>query len=158
MPKAVFFLLLFSLFFACSDDDSMVTETAEENVIEETTIEDAILQLVNSHRASIGKSALSVNSLAKELAKDHTLYMIDQGAISHDGFGERADQLFAQENASNVGENVAAGYPTAQSVMNAWLNSSGHRQNIEGNFTHIGISAIKNGSGTYYYTQLFLRK
>ena len=62
------------------------------------------------------------------------------------------------ENAVATGENVAAGQTSATAVMNAWLNSSSHKENIEGNFTHIGIAAIQNSNGTYYYTQLFFRK
>ena len=54
-------------------------------------------------------------------------------------------------------KNVASGYPTAKSFINNWLNSSGHKANIEGDFTHIGIAAIKDSHGRYYYTQLFYR-
>jgi len=59
--------------------------------------------------------------------------------------------------ASGFAENVAAGQPTAQSVMTAWLNSSGHKANIEGNYTHIGIGVAKDQNGSKYYTQIFYR-
>ena len=84
--------------------------------------------------------------------------MIGRSQISHDGFANRSDELGELENAVATGENVAAGQTSATAVMNAWLNSSSHKENIEGNFTHIGIAAIQNSNGTYYYTQLFLRK
>ena len=42
--------------------------------------------------------------------------------------------------------------------MTAWLNSPGHRKNIEGDFTHIGIGVVKNDAGVYYFTQIFLKK
>ena len=60
-------------------------------------------------------------------------------------------------NAKAAGENVAFGYATGETVMEGWLNSPGHKANIEGNFTHIGIAAIKDENGRYYYTQLFFR-
>jgi uncharacterized protein YkwD len=41
--------------------------------------------------------------------------------------------------------------------MTGWLNSSGHKANIEGNFAHISIATIKDSQGRYYYTQLFYR-
>ncbi|MFD2725703.1 CAP domain-containing protein [Hyunsoonleella rubra] len=140
---------------SCSKDD-----ISEENIeLSETlSMADEILQLVNAHRASIGKNALSFNTLANDLAYEHTLYMIDQRDISHDDFDERSDRLFDEESASRTGENVAYGQRSAQAVMDAWLNSAGHRRNIEGEFTHIGIAVIKNGNETYYFTQLFFKK
>ena len=138
---------------SCSKDDS--SEVIEE--LEALTVEKEILKLVNAHRENIGKDALSTNDLANKLAKEHTIFMIGKGKISHDNFDDRADRLFDEENANSVGENVAAKQKSAKDVMDAWINSKGHRENIEGNFTHIGISAIKNNSGKYYYTQLFLR-
>jgi uncharacterized protein YkwD len=84
--------------------------------------------------------------------------MIDQEEISHDKFDERSKTLIKDENASRTGENVAYGQRSAKAVMKAWLNSSGHRKNIEGDFTHVGIAVIKTKSGIFYYTQLFLKK
>ena len=139
---------------SCSKDDSL--QDIEEQ--EALSIADEILQLVNIHRASIGKEALAMNTLATELAEEHTHYMIAQKDISHDSFDERSNRLFTEENASGTGENVAYGQQSAQAVMEAWINSSGHRANIEGNFTHIGIAVIKNSSGVYYFTQIFLKK
>lgn len=142
---------------SCSDDDASVNENGISN--EETkTIESEIFQLVNNHRASISKPSLEANVLANNLAKEHTLYMINKGDISHDNSDLRGQRLFSEEQASRVGENVAYRYKTAQEVMEAWLNSSGHKKNIEGDYTHIGISAIKSEAGAYYYTQLFLKK
>ncbi|MFD1161200.1 CAP domain-containing protein [Hwangdonia seohaensis] len=152
-----FVLLCFAVLactVSCSKDDS-----AEANErLEALTIEENIFQLVNSHRADIGKEPLAINYLARELAEEHTRYMITQSDISHDHFDDRANRLFDEENAKRAGENVAAKQRSAKDVMEAWLNSSGHRENIEGDFTHIGISAVKNDVGQYYYTQLFLKQ
>ena len=139
---------------SCSKDDSL-KEIEEQEAL---SIAEDILQLVNTHRTSIGKQVLGSNNLATKLAKEHTLFMIGQNEISHENFDDRADRLFDEESAKNVGENVAAGQRSAQDVMTAWLNSNGHRKNIEGDFTHVGISALKNNTGAYYYTQLFLKK
>ncbi|WP_136482186.1 CAP domain-containing protein [Cognatitamlana onchidii] len=147
---------------SCSNDevDIPVDDDSSEDIInvEASAIETEILQLVNNHRSSIGKSKLEINNLAAVLAKEHTLYMINKGDISHDNFDERGDRLISEEQAIKVGENVAFKYRTAKEVMEAWLNSPGHKANIEANFTHIGISAIKDNSGFFYYTQVFFRK
>ena len=143
--------------WSCSTDDGETL--AEENIeIEETlTISESILKLVNDHRQSIGKLALTRNSTADDLAADHTNYMIAQKRISHDNFSDRFQSLQQYVNARAAGENVAYGYPDAETVMEGWLNSPGHKTNIEGDFTHIGIAAIKNSQGVYYYAQLFYR-
>ncbi|MDO5969359.1 CAP domain-containing protein [Flavivirga aquimarina] len=145
----VFFTIL-TCNIGCSKDNS------DTDIEEEITT--TILQLVNEHRLGIGKQVLEVSTLAEDLAKEHNIFMISQGDISHDNFDYRADRLFDEENAKGVGENVAAKQKSAQDVMTDWLESKGHRENIEGDFTHIGISAIKNENGHYYYTQLFLKK
>lgn len=141
---------------SCSKDDKPTAEIIEK--AEALSIADEILQILNEHRLSIAKNTLNTNDLATDLAIDHTEYMIDQNDISHDDFDERSDQLITDENASRTGENVAYGQRSAEAVMQAWLNSPGHRKNIEGDFTHIGIAVIKNPNGTYYFTQLFLKK
>lgn len=140
---------------SCSKDD--VSEDTIEK-LESYSIAKEILQLVNIHRASIGKEPLEMNTLATDLANEHTVYMIGQNDINHDDFDKRSDRLFDEENASRTGENVAYGQRSAEDVIKAWLNSTEHRKNIEGDFTHIGIGVIKNNAGIYYFTQLFFKK
>lgn len=155
--KAWFILLCFTVLtctVSCSKDDSPEDIEKQEALL----ISEEILQLVNIHRASISKEPLAINNLATQLAEEHTYYMVTQNDISHDNFNERSDRLFDEENATRTGENVAYGQQSAKDVMEAWLNSSGHRANIEGDFTHIGIGVVKNESGIYYFTQIFLKK
>ena len=84
--------------------------------------------------------------------------MVDQNEISHDNSDKRGLRLINEEQANKVGENVAYKYKNAEEVMEAWLNSSGHKKNIEADYTHIGIGAVKNDVGIYYFTQVFFRK
>ncbi|MFD2564515.1 CAP domain-containing protein [Aquimarina rubra] len=140
-----------------SEDDTVVTDGETTELINETNISDAILVLVNQHRQSLGLSPLSKNGTAEQLAIDHTKYMISVNQINHDHLNQRGNVLSDQENATGTAENVARFYTDAQSVVEGWLNSSGHRENIEGNYMYTGISAIKDQNGRYYYTQLFYR-
>ncbi|MBQ0736387.1 CAP domain-containing protein [Aquimarina celericrescens] len=137
--------------FSCSEDDSNIDTTNEITVVDE------ILNLVNEHRQSQSLSILAKSATAEELAIDHSKYMISQGRISHDNRDAKFQTLQEKENARSFGENVASGQNSAQSVMTGWLNSSGHRANIEGNYTHIGIAAVKDENGRFYYTQIFYR-
>ena len=122
-----------------------------------TAYDDEILQLVNNHRLSIGKPALSKNQVIWEQANGHSRNMVS-GAVpfGHDGFDARAAAIRAAlGSGGSAAENVAMGYGSAAAVVNAWLGSAGHRANIEGSATRTGISAVKSSGGVWYYTQIF---
>jgi len=51
-----------------------------------------------------------------------------------------------------IGENVAAGYTSAQSVVDGWMTSDGHCANImNGYFEEVGVGYVYDGSSTYGY-------
>jgi len=150
---AVCILLLNS----CSNEEENTINETLQDTPNEISITDEILRLVNVHRESLGLSALEKNQTAEQMSIDHTNYMISIADINHDNFGERSSVLREQENATAAAENVANFYPDAASVVNGWLESTGHRENIEGNYTYTGIAAIKDSNGRYYYTQIFFR-
>jgi hypothetical protein len=57
---------------------------------------------------------------------------------------------------AGAGENIAYGYQTPDAVMNAWMNSAGHRANIlNGSYRAIGIGVAASASGLLYWTQDF---
>ncbi|PKV49775.1 uncharacterized protein YkwD [Aquimarina sp. MAR_2010_214] len=155
--KCCAFILLCTVLSCTKDDDNPSTETPGTETPNEISITDEILKLVNEYRQNKGLAALTKNTTAEQLAADHTRYMISKGVINHDNFDAKFKTLQEKENATGMAENVANFYPDAQSVVTGWINSDGHRKNIEGNYTHTGIAAIKDESGRYYYTQIFYR-
>ena len=73
---------------------------------------------------------------------------------SQDGRGptERAAE---QGYEGGVGENIAAGYPDAESVMEGWMNSEGHRANILNcDYDVLGVG-VADRDGTLYWVQNF---
>jgi uncharacterized protein YkwD len=55
-----------------------------------------------------------------------------------------------------AGENIAEGFPSAQAVVAAWLNSAGHRANIEnGNYSAAAMAAARGSDGAVYWCQDF---
>jgi uncharacterized protein YkwD len=57
-----------------------------------------------------------------------------------------------------AGENIAYGQRTPEEVMNAWMNSSGHRANIlNPSYNQIGVGVAKSANGTFYWTQEFIK-
>ena len=122
-----------------------------------TAYDDEILTLINDHRRSIGKPALAKNQVMWEQANGHSRNMASgRVPFGHDGFDARIATIRAAlGSGGSAGENVAMGYNSAAAVVNAWLGSTGHRTNIEGNSTRTGISAVQTSTGTWYYTQIF---
>jgi len=122
-----------------------------------TAYDDQILALVNDHRRSIGKPALAMNQVIWTQANGHSRNMASGSVpFGHDGFDARVAAIRAAlGSGGSAAENVAMGYTSAASVVNAWLGSAGHRANIEGNSTRTGVSAVQSSGGVWYYTQLF---
>lgn len=153
--------LIALLSFSCS------TDSIEEDKIEAITstyvpqtkvIEIEILELINDHRISLGLNVLNNMSTIKAEAFGHTDYMVVNNVVSHDNFYQRKQNLVKKVGATRVGENVAYAYSSAESVVNAWLNSAGHKEVIEGDYTDFDIAAEKNAEGKWYYTNIFVKK
>ena len=147
-----FFTLLIIVFTSCQKD-----ETTKNTV--QSDFDKEIFNLINDHRASIGLDKLIFSETIWEEAHNHSQNMADETTeFGHDGFSERVDRIIQEIGGNSSAENVAMGYQTANDVVNGWLNSAGHKRNIEGNYTHSAVSAVKNNSGLYYYTQIFINK
>ncbi|PHN98792.1 hypothetical protein CSC81_04570 [Tenacibaculum discolor] len=126
--------------------------------VSEKPIEADILDLINSYRVDNGFSSLNKLQTIKSQTSNHTNYMIEKDEVSHDFFYQRKEYLAENADAVKVGENVAYGYSTAEAVVNAWIKSNGHRENIEGDYTHFEITAEKSANGKWYYTNIFVKK
>ena len=153
--------LMALLSFSCSTEnfpDETIDAVTLANAPAAKAIEIEILELINQYRISEGLNALGSIDVIKGQAYSHTGYMIEVNDVNHDYFHSRKAYLEANANAISVSENVAYGFTNAQSVVNAWLNSSGHKQNIEGDFTHFEISAEKDENNKWYFTNIFIKK
>lgn len=120
-----------------------------------------VLDLVNSERTSRGLQPLKFNSELSKVATLKSQDMIDNNYFDHTSptYGSPFDMMkkFGISYTS-AGENIAMGQKTPQEVMNAWMNSDGHRKNIlNPNFTELGVGIASNGS-SLYWTQMFIGK
>lgn len=122
-----------------------------------STIEVELFDMINTYRMSIGLNEMVFESTTYYYAGLHTDYMIADGNISHDRFSERAENISNRTGALFVAENVARNYDTLENTFDAWLDSPGHRKNIEGDFTHSALSIKSNSKGDLYFTQIFYR-
>lgn len=117
------------------------------------------MDLINDHRQSIGLRALIHDPGMEKIAQTHSQNMASGAvAFGHDGFSARCTQSRAVLGGGNLcAENVAYGQKTPQAAFTAWMNSSGHKKNIEqSRATHTGFGYAKNANGTVYWTQIFL--
>lgn len=117
-----------------------------------------VVRLVNIERQKAGLAPLKASSQLSNVARMKSKDMADNNYFSHTSptYGSPFDMM-KQFGISyrTAGENIAKGYLSPASVMNGWMNSSGHRANIlNGSFGTIGVGAYKVGN-TIYWTQMF---
>lgn len=124
-------------------------------------IEHQVIQLVNQEREKNGLNPLRPNWQLSRVARHKSQDMRDKHYFSHTSptYGGPFDMIKAYNiSYSYAGENIAMGQTTAWQVMQGWMNSSGHRQNIlNPNFTEIGVGYAEGGTGKYYWTQMFIK-
>ncbi|WP_338931368.1 sigma-70 family RNA polymerase sigma factor [Streptomyces netropsis] len=117
-----------------------------------------VVNLVNEERAKVGCSALTINPQLTTAAQRHSDDMAARDYMDHtnpDGQGPGERITAAGYRWSTYGENVAAGQSGPAAVMNSWMNSSGHRQNILNcSFKEIGVG-VASDSGGPKWTQVF---
>ncbi len=151
-------ILLFSSISCTSDsiaEEDALLGTEKTNY---TPLELRVLDLINAHRVTIGLTNLEkLNNISGEAAL-HNDHMISYKEACHDFFFERKQKLQQVTGAIDVVENVAFAFSSADAVVAAWIRSGKHKEAIEGNYTHFGISAKKNEEGKYYFTNIFIKK
>jgi uncharacterized protein YkwD len=97
---------------------------------------------------------LQWNNLVEQAAAGHSEYMKSSESFSHTGANGSSvgDRLTATGYTwQTVGENIAAGYPDAASVVQGWLTSAGHCRNmLNANFTQLGVALVDGDAGSAY--------
>jgi uncharacterized protein YkwD len=123
-----------------------------------------IFDLINAQRTSRGLRPLVYNTQLDQMAKIQATNMAHFQKMAHVLPDAQLPTL--KDRAQYVGyyygqiaENVALGYPSAESVVEGWMNSSGHRRNIlDSGEIETGIAIARSRSGGIYYAQVFGRR
>ncbi|MFN8273968.1 MAG: CAP domain-containing protein [Flavobacteriaceae bacterium] len=154
--------LMFTMISCSSNDTEDSTSVAKPQLVQDfsyNTDELQLADLINQYRVSMGLNPLELINHVSYKSEEHTQYMIAKKSVNHDLFAERSENIIEVLGAVKVNENVAYNFMTSASALNAWLNSPGHKANIEGNFTHFGISIkVDPDTGKKYYTNIFIKK
>ncbi|AEV69732.1 SafA/ExsA family spore coat assembly protein [Acetivibrio clariflavus] len=131
------------------------------NLDDVKALENEVIRLVNVERAKAGLPQLTQNWQLSRVARYKSQDMIDKGYFAHNsptyGSPFKMMESFGIRY-SAAGENIAMGQQSPSQVMNAWMNSPGHRNNIlSPSFTQIGVGLAKDKNGRMYWTQMFIK-
>ncbi len=129
------------------------------NIDDIKAIENEVIALTNKERAKHGLPPLKQNWELSRVARYKSQDMSDKNYFSHTSptYGSPFEMIksFGISYSASA-ENIAQGQRTAAEVVNAWMNSSGHRANIlNGTYTEIGVGFYREGN---YWTQMFIKK
>ncbi|MBZ2174607.1 hypothetical protein K8M07_05030 [Schnuerera sp. xch1] len=130
-------------------------QTPDDNT---SSVEKEVVRLVNIEREKAGLAPLTHSAELSKVARAKSQDMADKNYFSHNSptYGDP----FAMMKEFGIdygyaGENIAKGQKSAESVVEGWMNSTGHRENIlNPNFNKIGVGYVES-NGTTYWTQMF---
>jgi uncharacterized protein YkwD len=124
---------------------------------ERTAIETEVISLTNAQRTKHGCAALRPDDRLRDAARKHSDDMKARGYFDHvtpDGVDPWA-RAKVEGYTQPSGENIARGQPDAKAVVDAWMNSAGHRANILNcDSKAIGVGVTLGGNGPHW-TQMF---
>lgn len=106
---------------------------------------DTIYSLVNQARAAAGLRGLLRNASMDAVAAAWANQMGADGTLAHNP--DFSAQIPGGWN--RAGENIAEGHPTPQAMFDGWMRSAGHRANILGDYTDIGIAFVSVNGRTW---------
>lgn len=150
LPKALLLCGLLAAAPSCDGGDPLGPEAELPAEVQD------FVSLMNAHRADVGCGPLTWNAPVAEVAEAHSQDMVDRDFFAHTNPDGRSPFQRLQDAGityAAAAENIAYGYPTGAVVLDAWLDSPGHRANIENcNLTEHGVGLV----GTHW-THLFIR-
>ncbi|WP_353618685.1 CAP domain-containing protein [Bacillus sp. ISL-37] len=124
-----------------------------------SAFESRVIDLTNEQRRKNGLPNLQPDTALSNVAQEKSNDMQAKNYFSHTSptYGSPFDMMRDFGVSYNTaGENIAMGQRSAEEVVNAWMNSEGHRKNIlSPNYTHIGVGHTSQGN---YWTQMFIGK
>lgn len=138
---------LYTFVFAWPRSEFYARQTAE--LADGAAVRQAMLARVNAERAKEGVPPLVSDPRLDLAAQKHAEDMLARIYYSHESPEGTMPRQRVQATGfvgDAVGENIAAGHFSVDTVMNAWLHSSGHRRNIlEPRFSHFGVGLAVGG-------------
>lgn len=109
--------------------------------------ENKIVELVNTKRADINLPALKINTQLNEAAKNKALDMFKDQYWAHNSPSGKTPWTFiraAKYKYRYAGENLAKGFESESSLVEGWMNSTSHRENmLSKKYNEVGIADVE---------------
>jgi uncharacterized protein YkwD len=161
--RSLFLWLLLHALFLSGVPHSAAAGMPEHPNASVVTLESRTYRLVNDHRRAIGLPPLVHDARIAAVARRHSRNMAEgRVPAGHDGFETRRRAISKKIPLRGIAENVGVNdYPrtdTVRAAVSGWLESRGHRENIEGRYDLTGVGIARDARGAYYYTQIFVRR
>lgn len=151
-PARILGIALVPLMFCCATAAAAPPAHAADSA---RNLAAELIARTNAVREEAGCAAVKADERLRSIAQEHASDMARHGYLEHkDRDGTSSSERIGSAGYGNVsGENLAYGYATAAAVMDVWMRSPGHRENIENcAFTHIGAGYAPDG---HYWVQDF---
>ena len=127
-----------------------------------TVLPSVVIDLTNDERQLTDVQPLSRNPILDEAARQKAEHMAEKGYFAHYSPGGVSPWHWFREvgyQFAYAGENLAVHFTDSRAVVQAWMDSPSHRENIENeNFTEIGVGTARgqyNGFDTIFVVQMF---
>jgi uncharacterized protein YkwD len=152
IPLAILAITLFALLYSKRKPSVKVQPTLIIDHYQWGVFDIAIVNLINEYRLANGSGAVNIDSLLLDLSFGHSEYMANVNRLSHDNFENR--EAFMHPHL--IGEVVAYGHKTPESVVAGWKRSEKHNACLlKPNFTKVGVSHSFGKDGKRYVTAIF---
>ena len=119
-------------------------EVEAEEGLHNTTFSQAVLELVNGHRINAGLEPLALSDDLNDsaaLRAQEIVEVFDHTRLDGSSFDTAISGSYRM-----IGENIQAGASSPEEVVDAWMNSEGHRENIMNpDYQEMGLG--------YYYVE-----
>ena len=159
MANKIFFKSILFFVAIIAIGAQFVSAQKADNSYKDMAVE--VLRYINKHRTEMRLKPLVMNNVISKIASEHSVNMGEKKVpFGHQGMDDRVARANKElkQHASAWAENIASGQNTAKGVVEMWLKSQGHRENIEGDYNQTGIGIAKGSDGSLYFTQIFIRK
>ena len=142
-------------------DDNLITgsDTEQEDIFDPEEYVSEVVNLVNKERANVGLPELKEDKRLDAVAQGHSEDMAENNFFDHTNLQGKSP--FDRLRDNNIrfmaaGENIAWGHTSPEEVVEGWMESKGHRENIlSENFGKIGVGIAESSYNTFYWTQVF---
>jgi uncharacterized protein YkwD len=156
MRRFTWFIALCLILSALGMPSHTAFAAPEQSQARQSAILQRIVELVNLRRREAGLAPLTIHQTLTTCAQQYSAVQAKQAGINHTGpDGSTPGQRLTRcgYRWKHYGENLAAGYVSAEEVVAAWMASPGHRRNIlNGKVREIGLGHTyrTNDPGQYY--------